>query len=52
MYADRFWKRNWDEGLEDLKPEEYETTYVAMINKAFEEAGERGEFLDDQAAKI
>jgi long-chain acyl-CoA synthetase len=41
MYADRFWKKNWDEGLEDLKPEEYETTYVAMIKKAFEEAGDK-----------
>ena len=41
MYADRFWKKNWDEGLEDLKPEEYETTYVAMINKAFEKAGDK-----------
>src|SRR5210317_1104832 len=37
MYAERFWKKNWDEGLEDLKPEEYETTYVAMIKRAFDE---------------
>lgn len=41
MYAERFWKKYWDEGLEDLKPEEYETTYVAMIKKTFEEAGDK-----------
>jgi hypothetical protein len=27
MYAQRFWKKNWDAGLEDLKPAEFETTY-------------------------
>jgi len=37
MYAERFWKKNWDEGLEDLNPEEYETTYVEMIKRAFDE---------------
>jgi len=36
MYAQRFWKKNWDEGLEDLKPEEFETTYVEMIRDSFE----------------
>ena len=40
MYAERFWKKNWDEGLEDLKPEEYETTYVAMIKQAFDKAAD------------
>ena len=40
IYADRFWKKNWDPGLEDLTPEEYETTYVAMITRAFEEAAD------------
>ena len=23
MYAERFWKKNWDEGVEDLEPEEF-----------------------------
>jgi long-chain acyl-CoA synthetase len=41
MYAERFWKKNWDEGLEDLKPEEYETTYVEMIKRVFEEAADK-----------
>ncbi len=37
MYAQRFWKKNWDEGLDDLKPEEFDTTYVDMIRRSFEE---------------
>ena len=37
MYAQRFWKKNWDEGLEDLKPAEFETTYVDMIRRTFDE---------------
>ena len=41
MYAERFWKKNWDKGLEDLKPEEYETTYVEMIKRVFEEAADK-----------
>jgi long-chain acyl-CoA synthetase len=35
MYSERFWKKNWDEGVEDLDPDEFETTYVAMIKEAF-----------------
>jgi len=35
-YAERFWKKNWDDGLEDLDQKEFETTYVEMIKKAFE----------------
>ena len=35
-YAEKFWKKNWDEGLEDLEPNEYETTFVEMIKEAFE----------------
>ena len=37
VYSDRFWKKNWDEGLDDLKPEEYETTYVDMLKESFKE---------------
>ena len=37
MYAQRFWKKNWDAGLEDLKPAEFETTYVDMIRRTFDE---------------
>lgn len=40
-YTDRFWKENWDTGLEDIGPEELETTYVEMIKDAFEAFPER-----------
>ena len=41
MYAERFWKKNWDDGLEDFDPEEFDTTYVEMINKAFEQVPDK-----------
>jgi long-chain acyl-CoA synthetase len=37
VYAERFWKKSWDEGVTDLDPSEFETTYVDMIRPAFEE---------------
>jgi len=40
-YAERFWIKNWDGGLEDLKPEEYDTTYVEMIEETFKTYGGR-----------
>lgn len=30
-YSERFWKKNWDPGLEDVEPKDFETTYVEMI---------------------
>lgn len=36
-YSDRFWKKNWDAGLEDFAPEEYETTFVEMVKNSFRE---------------
>lgn len=36
IYGERFWKKNWDAGLEDLTPGEYETTYPEMIKDTFE----------------
>jgi long-chain acyl-CoA synthetase len=41
MYAQRFWKKSWDEGLDDLDPAEFETTYVDMIKRAFKEVPEK-----------
>lgn len=41
MYAERFWKKKWDEGVEDLKPEEFGTTYVEMIKRAFKEVPDK-----------
>jgi long-chain acyl-CoA synthetase len=37
VYESRFWKKNWDPGLDDLNPKEFETTYVDMVNKTFKE---------------
>ena len=34
-YEHRFWKENWDPGLEDLDPADFETTYVEMIEENF-----------------
>jgi len=36
-YSDRFWKKNWDEGVKDLDPSEYATTYVEMITQTMKE---------------
>jgi len=36
VYADRFWTKSWDEGVTDLDPPEFETTYVDMIRTSFE----------------
>ncbi len=35
MYSDRFWKKNWDTGMEDINPKEYEITFVEMIAETF-----------------
>ncbi len=35
-YSERFWKKNWDAGLEDLDPKIWETSYTEAIRKAFE----------------
>ncbi len=40
-YAERFWKKNWDEGVEDLDPKDFETTYVEMIKEAFEKVPDK-----------
>ena len=37
VYGERFWKKNWDPGMEDLEPREFETTYVEMTNETFRE---------------
>ncbi len=38
QYSDRFWKKNWDTGFDDLNPEEYDTTFVDMLSKTFGKA--------------
>jgi long-chain acyl-CoA synthetase len=39
-YAERFWKANWDPGVHDLEPQEYDVTYIDMINQTFKEFSE------------
>jgi len=36
-YSSRFWKKNWDPGVEDLDPKEFETTYPEMIKDTFKD---------------
>ncbi|MBD3196316.1 MAG: AMP-binding protein [Candidatus Lokiarchaeota archaeon] len=36
-YADRFWKKKWDPGIEDLDPSEFNTTYPDMIKPTFQD---------------
>ena len=40
-YSEKFWKKNWDEGVEDLDPKDYETTYVDMITEVFEKVPDK-----------
>ena len=35
-YESRFWRKNWDSGLTDLDPKEFETTYPEMLRNSFE----------------
>jgi long-chain acyl-CoA synthetase len=36
-YGSRFWKKNWDNFVSDLKPEEFDTTIVNMIKPTFKD---------------
>ncbi len=44
VYADRFWMKSWDEGMTDLDPSEFETSYVEMIRPVFEEMPDKTGF--------
>jgi len=35
-YESRFWRKNWDPGLEDLDPKEFETTFSELVRKMFD----------------
>ncbi len=41
VYEKRFWKKSWDEGMRDLEPSEFETTYVDMVRPVFEKRADR-----------
>ena len=34
-YDKRFWRENWDEGLDDVNPKEFDTTITALMNDTF-----------------
>ena len=36
MNSDRFWKKSWDKGMDDLKPHEFETTYIELTKESFQ----------------
>jgi len=36
-YASRFWKKNWDSFVSDLKPEEFEISVIDMIKPTFKD---------------
>ena len=36
IYGDRFWKKNWDDGLEDLDPSAWNTSFPAAIQDSFD----------------
>jgi len=40
-YSSRFWKKNWDKGVEDLDPKEFDTTYPEMIAGTFKEYADK-----------
>jgi len=35
-YTDRFWRKNWDEGLTDLDPSLWETSYTSAVRNIFD----------------
>jgi long-chain acyl-CoA synthetase len=40
-YSSRFWKKNWDSGLEDLDPKEFNMTFIEMCEDAFVEYADK-----------
>ncbi len=41
IYASCFWKKKWDEGLEDLDPEVYNKSYPDAIKDTFEKVPDK-----------
>lgn len=44
MADEKFWKKSWDEGLADLNPEMWETSYVDAIRQTFREFPDKAAF--------
>ncbi|MFX0187644.1 MAG: AMP-binding protein [Candidatus Hodarchaeota archaeon] len=40
-YSERFWKKNWDPGLEDLDPSLWETSYPDAVRSTFKDFPEK-----------
>jgi long-chain acyl-CoA synthetase len=36
-YSERFWKKNWDKGLDDLDPSAWDTTFKDALRRTFDE---------------
>jgi len=36
IYSERFWKKNWDEGLDDLSPEQWDISLPKAFQKTFD----------------
>ncbi|MFX1266600.1 MAG: AMP-binding protein [Promethearchaeota archaeon] len=43
-YTSRFWKKNWDEGLSDLDPNIFETSYTEAIKDTIEKFSDKMAF--------
>jgi len=41
QYSKRFWKKNWDPGMEDIDPKEFDTTYVEMCKPTFKDYADK-----------
>ena len=41
VYETKFWKKSWDNGLKDLKPQSWENTFPQAIKKSLEEDSEK-----------
>ena len=40
-YGERFWKKNWDEGLDDLDPSLWETSFSDSLKEVFEQVPDK-----------
>ncbi|MFX1391142.1 MAG: AMP-binding protein [Promethearchaeota archaeon] len=40
-YSNRFWQKNYDEGIADLDPKEFEYSFTEIIRRTFEELPEK-----------
>ncbi|MFW9942012.1 MAG: AMP-binding protein [Candidatus Thorarchaeota archaeon] len=44
-YSDRFWIHNYDPGIKDLDPKEFETSFIQATRRAFEEVPDKVAFF-------